>query len=344
MVPPGTAQNFTNPFSSTFAVTDIVLQNPNGDTGVVQIKRDGNILMQSALENFRDLDLHFVAPYMFNPGSSLIMTVTCTQPINPQVASLHRLAASRSEARPLACGGLGDTNRRPDGDRIGGGSAKVSLLGGPAELISVDSATGGALASADGRPSVSGDGSIVVFSSSLFINQPSLLFQEDVWVRNRAARTTTHVHSRYELSRRHAGYRWWRGQPGWLPCSGAIFFDFPGEWNIYEWNRCVAGSISVQIAGGVLDDSAFTQPLAVSADGRYVAYIATQASGLPPHVARIDTTTGVESALTHPYSNVFSLDISDDGRFIALSGQLTVAGVATSQIMGWTAPCAAMHR
>ena len=65
----GTAQNFTNPFSSTFAVTDIVLQNPGGDTGIVQIKRDGTILLDSTLENFRDLDLHFVAPYMFTPGS-----------------------------------------------------------------------------------------------------------------------------------------------------------------------------------------------------------------------------------------------------------------------------------
>ena len=79
-VPLGGASDFINPFSSTFAVTDMVLQNPNGDTGYVQIKRDGNIIMQSALENFRDLDLHFVAPYMFNPGSSLTMSVTCTQP------------------------------------------------------------------------------------------------------------------------------------------------------------------------------------------------------------------------------------------------------------------------
>jgi hypothetical protein len=79
-VPPGTSQDFTNPFSSTFAVTDMVLQNPNGDTGFVQIKRDGNIIMQSALENFRDLDLHFVAPYMYNPGSTLVMTIACTTP------------------------------------------------------------------------------------------------------------------------------------------------------------------------------------------------------------------------------------------------------------------------
>jgi hypothetical protein len=76
----GGSQDFVNPFSSTFAVTDMVLQNPNGDTGFVQIKRDGNIIMQSALENFRDLDLHFVAPYMFKPGQSLTMTIACTTP------------------------------------------------------------------------------------------------------------------------------------------------------------------------------------------------------------------------------------------------------------------------
>ncbi len=80
LVPLGASSDFNNPFSSTFAVTDMVLQNPNGDSGFVQIKRDGNIIMQSALENFRDLDLHFVAPFIFNPGSTLTMTVSCTQP------------------------------------------------------------------------------------------------------------------------------------------------------------------------------------------------------------------------------------------------------------------------
>jgi hypothetical protein len=80
VVPAGTSQDFTNPFSSTFAVTDIVLQNPNGDTGLVQIKRDGVVLQQSALENFRDLDLPRVAPYIFKPGSSMVMTVFCNTP------------------------------------------------------------------------------------------------------------------------------------------------------------------------------------------------------------------------------------------------------------------------
>lgn len=84
-VPAGGSLDFSNAFSNTFAVTDIVLQNPNGDIGTVQIKRNANVLMQSALENFRDLDLHFVAPYMFRPGDSLTMTVACTTP-GPVVA------------------------------------------------------------------------------------------------------------------------------------------------------------------------------------------------------------------------------------------------------------------
>jgi hypothetical protein len=79
-VPAGSAQSFDQSFSTQFAVTDIVLQNPAGDTGLVQISRNGAVLMSSALENFRDLDLHFVAPFMFQNGQTLTMTVTCTTP------------------------------------------------------------------------------------------------------------------------------------------------------------------------------------------------------------------------------------------------------------------------
>lgn len=74
----GAAADFTHPFTASFALTDVVLQNPHGDTGLVEIKRGTNVLLQSALENFRDLDLHFVAPYMFKNGESITMTVTCT--------------------------------------------------------------------------------------------------------------------------------------------------------------------------------------------------------------------------------------------------------------------------
>ena len=76
----GTPQAFSQAFTHPFALTDVVMQNPGGDTGVVQISRGGSVLMTSALENFRDYDLHFVAPYVFTAGQSLVMTVTCTTP------------------------------------------------------------------------------------------------------------------------------------------------------------------------------------------------------------------------------------------------------------------------
>jgi hypothetical protein len=76
----GASQAFPQPFTAQFSLTDFVLQNPAGDTGRVEISRDGTVLFTSALENFRDLDQHFVAPYVFKTGQNLTMTVTCTTP------------------------------------------------------------------------------------------------------------------------------------------------------------------------------------------------------------------------------------------------------------------------
>ena len=214
---------------------------------------------------------------------------------------------------------------------------------GPAQLISVDRNTGGALVSSDTAPSVSGDGNIVVFNSSDFV---ASVYSEDVYVRDRAAGTTTHVPQPVlpftdTLTQTNGGVVSRDGCH--VVFWGLYYFDFPaGEWNIYGWNRCVAGSISVQIAGSVAPDSTFFfAPLVVSADGRYVAYSVIPPNGGQPRVVRIDTTTGVESVLTHPFTSVNSMDISDDGRFIAVAGQRNVAGVVTGQVLGWTAPCTA---
>ena len=59
-----------------FDLTDIVMQNPKGDTGLLRIKRGNDILLESALENFRDLDFHFVAPYVFK-GADIVVEVEC---------------------------------------------------------------------------------------------------------------------------------------------------------------------------------------------------------------------------------------------------------------------------
>ncbi len=59
-----------------FNLTDIVLQNPKGDVGLIRIKRGDDVLLESALENFRDLDFHFVAPYVFK-GQELKVEIEC---------------------------------------------------------------------------------------------------------------------------------------------------------------------------------------------------------------------------------------------------------------------------
>lgn len=60
-------------------ITDIVLQNPQGDTGVLTLRRGDEVLLRSSLANFRDLDFHFVSPIRIDGGQSLSMDLTCTE-------------------------------------------------------------------------------------------------------------------------------------------------------------------------------------------------------------------------------------------------------------------------
>jgi hypothetical protein len=70
--------SFEVPAGSTLQVTDIVLQNPTGDTGSLQVRRDGTPLLVVELGNFRDLDYHFVAPIVFTAGQKLELAANCT--------------------------------------------------------------------------------------------------------------------------------------------------------------------------------------------------------------------------------------------------------------------------
>ncbi|MCU1503745.1 MAG: hypothetical protein JWM12_3099 [Ilumatobacteraceae bacterium] len=80
VAPAGSTQTFTHTFDTDFAMTDILLQNPGGDSGAVTLMRNGDVLQTNALENFRDYDLHTVAPHVFTAGESLVMTVICATP------------------------------------------------------------------------------------------------------------------------------------------------------------------------------------------------------------------------------------------------------------------------
>ncbi len=63
-----------------YAVTDLVLQNPNGDTGSLTITRGGKTLITTRMENFRDYDLHFVTAITVGSGQSLSISVACDKP------------------------------------------------------------------------------------------------------------------------------------------------------------------------------------------------------------------------------------------------------------------------
>ncbi|HEX2851024.1 MAG TPA: hypothetical protein VHN98_10745 [Acidimicrobiales bacterium] len=73
-------QSFAVPNGKVLQLTDIVLQNPAGNTGMLQIRRDDGALLVVELGNFRDLDYHFVAPIVFKGGQKLVLSASCTSP------------------------------------------------------------------------------------------------------------------------------------------------------------------------------------------------------------------------------------------------------------------------
>ncbi|HEX9259956.1 MAG TPA: hypothetical protein VF855_10505 [Acidimicrobiales bacterium] len=78
---------FVVPEGQLFAMFDVILQNPNGDSGRVQVLRGGEVLFESALQNFRDLDYHFVAPYLFKAGEQMDIKVICNSAAQCDVAA-----------------------------------------------------------------------------------------------------------------------------------------------------------------------------------------------------------------------------------------------------------------
>jgi hypothetical protein len=78
---------YTVPAGQVLQVTDIVLENmPSDDKGTFTVSRSGTVLLSVALENFRDLDYHFVSPIIFAAGQQLQITsnvTTCTTICQP---------------------------------------------------------------------------------------------------------------------------------------------------------------------------------------------------------------------------------------------------------------------
>jgi hypothetical protein len=64
--------------AGTLFLTDLVFSNPNGREGAIVLTRDGQPLYEMRLENFRDLDYHFVTPIVIQAGHELALSLSCT--------------------------------------------------------------------------------------------------------------------------------------------------------------------------------------------------------------------------------------------------------------------------
>jgi hypothetical protein len=62
------------------SITDVVFQNPTGAVGTVTLQRGDDVILQSELANFRDFDLHFVAPLQFGDDTEIVVDVECRTP------------------------------------------------------------------------------------------------------------------------------------------------------------------------------------------------------------------------------------------------------------------------
>ncbi|MBO4207264.1 hypothetical protein [Micromonospora echinofusca] len=68
---------YTVPDGRTFVLTDIFLQNPQGDEGRLELVVDGTTVLTVALGNFRDLDYHMVSPIVVDDGEVVGLRTTC---------------------------------------------------------------------------------------------------------------------------------------------------------------------------------------------------------------------------------------------------------------------------
>jgi hypothetical protein len=74
----GGTDAFSLPAGQTLLVTDLILENPDGDSGTLRVARGDAALLEVRLDNFRDLDYHFVSPIVFGPGEELRLEASCT--------------------------------------------------------------------------------------------------------------------------------------------------------------------------------------------------------------------------------------------------------------------------
>jgi hypothetical protein len=87
-----TTTNALTPTSGTLFITDLVFSNPTGASGDLTLQRTSTTgttqLLVLRLDNFRDLDFHFVTPITVHEGETLALVASCaaTGPSTPTAA------------------------------------------------------------------------------------------------------------------------------------------------------------------------------------------------------------------------------------------------------------------
>jgi hypothetical protein len=61
----------------SLSLTDFVLENSQGDEGLMTVTVKGTVILQQALESFRTTDYHFVTPIVAPGNSEITMTIEC---------------------------------------------------------------------------------------------------------------------------------------------------------------------------------------------------------------------------------------------------------------------------
>jgi len=84
-------------------ISDILFQNPNGDSGTLRVLRQpagggpAITLDTEGLANFRDFDFHLIQSWNFAAGDTLEVSVSCTnQPVAPNPAKACTAAVTFS--------------------------------------------------------------------------------------------------------------------------------------------------------------------------------------------------------------------------------------------------------
>jgi hypothetical protein len=62
------------------SVTDLLLQNPRGDTGTLAIRRGDQVILQDSLKDVTSKSYQFSAPIQFHQDQDLVVEVTCDNP------------------------------------------------------------------------------------------------------------------------------------------------------------------------------------------------------------------------------------------------------------------------